>query len=57
MYKMVSVGCPPLSWVVYPVKKSGQLMTRHSGLIHPTDGWICTRIEECRHIDLTINNY
>lgn len=29
-------------------------MTHHSGLIRPFDGWICTRIEECRHIDLTI---
>jgi hypothetical protein len=48
MYEMVRVGCPPLSWAVYPVKKSGQLMTHHSGLIHPSDGWICTRIEECR---------
>jgi hypothetical protein len=30
------------------LKKNGWLMTHHSGLIHPLDGWICTRIEECR---------
>ena len=35
MYKMVSVGCPSLSWAsLYPLKKNGQLMTHHSGLIH-----------------------
>jgi len=35
MYKMVSVGCPSLSWAkLYPLKKNGQLMTYHSGLIH-----------------------
>lgn len=31
------------------LKKNGWLMTHHSGLIHSCDGWICTRIEECRH--------
>ena len=34
MYKMVSVGCPSLSWACVPLKKNGQLMTHHSGPIH-----------------------
>jgi len=29
-------------------------MTHHSGLTTPTIGVACTRIEERRHIDLTI---
>jgi len=32
-------------------------MTHHSGLIHILEVWICTRIEERRHIDLTIIIY
>ena len=30
------------------LKKNGQLMTHHSGLIPSYDEGICTRIEECR---------
>jgi len=49
MSKMVSVGCPSLSWAVAPFeRKSGQLMTHHNGQI-PLRGGTCTRIEECRH--------
>ena len=35
---------------LYPLKKSGQLMTHHSGQIPSRQG-TCTRIEECRHTD------
>jgi hypothetical protein len=57
MDKMVSVGCPSLSWAIAPFeKKSGQLMTRHNGQILPRRG-TCTRIEECRRSStLTISN-
>jgi len=52
MHKMVNVGCPSLSWaIIVPFeKKSGQLMTHHSGQILPRRR-TCTRIEECRHTD------
>ena len=57
MYKMVSVSCPSLSWALYPVKKSGQLMTHHSGPIPSLDEGICTRIEECRQSDTHHQQY
>jgi len=57
MYEMVRVGCPPLSWAVYPVKKSGQLMTHHSGLIHPFDGWDLYPYRRVSSNDLTINKH
>jgi hypothetical protein len=54
MYKMVRyIGCPQISWAndcVPFVKKSGQLMTHHSGQTPPSRE-ACTRIEECRHTD------
>jgi len=51
MNKMVNVGCPFLSWsFVSFEKKSGQLMTHHSGQIPSRQG-ICIRIEECRQTD------
>ena len=51
MNKMVNVGCPSFSWACVPFeKKSGQLMTHHSGQIPSRQG-TCTRIEECRHTD------
>jgi len=54
MNKMVNVGCPFLSWAqtngVPFEKKSGQLMTHHSGQIPSRQG-TCTRIEECRQTD------
>lgn len=51
MYKMVSVGCPSLSWATVPLKRMGGQLTHHSGLTPPYDGGTCTRIEECRQND------